>query len=334
VELPVHTPGFFERTADGTRCVLCHHRCTLNGAKTGVCKARGGKETLPFYGTLSSTAIDPIEKKPLFHYRPGESVLSIGFVGCNLRCPFCQNWQISQSTAAAGGFVPPEKVVSTALLAGLKQIAYTYSEPLVHAEYLAECMKLARSKGVANVLVTNGCVNDAVAEEIIPLADAVNIDLKCFSDYSYEKILGGSLPAVKNFIKNAYANIHTEITTLVIPDFNDSGREIDQCIDFIASVSDGIPWHISAYHPAYKWNRPSTKTETILGIKKRAKQKLIHCYTGNINDDDNDTFCACCGALLVKRNGYNIRTGGLVKKTPDDGVYYCGKCGTPSALRS
>jgi pyruvate formate lyase activating enzyme len=314
--------------------VLCHHRCRLSGGKTGVCKARGGEEMLPFYGNLSSSDVDPIEKKPLFHYRPGESVLSIGFVGCNLRCPFCQNWQISQDTAAAGGFVPPEKLVSTALSAGLKQIAYTYSEPLIHVEYLADCMKLSRSKGLANILVTNGCVNDAVAAEIIPLADAANIDLKCFSDYSYEKILGGSLPAVKNFIKNAYARIHTEITTLVIPNFNDGVWEVDQCIDFIASVSDSIPWHISAYHPAYKWDRASTKTETILGIKNRAKQKLLYCYTGNIKDDDNDTFCAYCGALLVKRNGYNVRIDGLVKKTPDDGAYYCVKCGSPSALRS
>jgi pyruvate formate lyase activating enzyme len=330
----VYTPVFFERTADGTRCGLCHHRCTLGGGKTGFCKVRGGEETLPFYGRASSTAIDPIEKKPLFHYRPGEAVLSIGFVGCNLRCPFCQNWQISQSTLAAGAFVPPEKAVSLALASGLRQIAYTYSEPLVHAEYLLDCMTLARSKGVANVLVTNGCVNDTAAAKIIPLADAANIDLKCFSDYSYEKILGGSLSAVKDFIKNAYAHIHTEITTLIISDFNDSEQELDECIDFIASVSENIPWHISAYHPAYKWNRPPTKAETIPGIKKRAKQKLIYCYTGNINDDDNDTFCLCCGAVLVKRNGYRIKTDGLVKKKPDDGVYCCRQCGSPSALRS
>ncbi|MDR0663515.1 MAG: AmmeMemoRadiSam system radical SAM enzyme, partial [Spirochaetaceae bacterium] len=117
------------------------------------------------------------------------------------------------------------------------------------------------------------------------------------------------------------------------PDFNDGEREIDDCIDFIASVSEDIPWHISAYHPAYKWNSPATKTETILGIKKRAKQKLIHCYTGNIGNDDNDTFCPCCGALLVKRNGYRVRTDRLVKKNPDDRAYYCGQCGSPSVLR-
>jgi pyruvate formate lyase activating enzyme len=288
---------------------------------------------LPFYGCVSSTAIDPIEKKPLFHYRPGESVFSIGFVGCNLRCPFCQNWQISQTTTSVVSFIPPEKMISSVLASGLKQIAYTYSEPLVHAEYLINCMTLARSNGISNILVTNGCVSSNAVAEIITLADAANIDLKCFSSYSYKEVLGGSLSAVKNFIKKAYANIHTEITTLIVPDFNDSEQEIDECIDFIVSVSDSIPWHISAYHPAYKWKSPSTKTEIILDIKKRAKQKLLYCYTGNINDDNNDTFCHCCGAVLVKRNGYKIKTYGLVQKNSGEAACYCRQCGTLTALR-
>jgi pyruvate formate lyase activating enzyme len=336
----VPAPLFFERTEYGlpqeqsVRCGLCHHRCTLGSTKTGVCMVRGGEETLPFYGRVSSTAIDPIEKKPLFHYRPGSAILSVGFVGCNLRCPFCQNWQISRQTSTAGGFVSPEKLISMTLDSGLNQIAYTYSEPLVHAEYLLDCMAFARSNGISNVLVTNGCISDKAASKIIPLADAANIDLKCFSASSYKNILGGSLPYVKNFIKAASENIHTEITTLIIPDFNDSIQEIDQCIDFIASLSESIPWHISAYHPAYKWNRPSTKRGAVLGIKKRARQKLLYCYAGNINDDDNDTICLCCGAVLVKRNGYRIKTDGLFKKGPEDNAYYCGQCGAVTVLRT
>jgi pyruvate formate lyase activating enzyme len=290
----------------------------------------GGK--LPFYGRISSIAIDPIEKKPLFHYRPGEAILSIGFVGCNLRCPFCQNWRISQTTEEAGHFVPPEDLVAKAAALGLEQIAYTYSEPLVHAEYLIDCMTLARSRGIANVLVTNGCVNGDAAGEIIPLADAANIDLKCFSSESYKNILGGDLSAVKDFIKAA-ANIHTEVTTLIVPDFNDSVEEIDSCIDFIASVSNEIPWHISAYHPAYKLKTPPARAETILGIKRRAGQKLLYCYTGNIWDDENDTLCLNCGAVLVKRNGYAVKTPGLSKKSGSGGKYRCRQCGTALPVR-
>jgi pyruvate formate lyase activating enzyme len=292
-----------------------------------VRSAEGGG-SLPFYGRISSIAIDPIEKKPLFHYRPGQAILSAGFVGCNLRCPFCQNWQISQTTTAAGNFVSPEDLVAKALAFGLEQIAYTYSEPLVHAEYLTDCMALARSRGIANVLVTNGCVSGEAAGEIIPLADAANIDLKCFSPESYKNVLGGELSAVKDFIKTAAAKIHTEVTTLIVPDFNDGVEEIDSCIDFIASVSNEIPWHISAYHPAYKLKTPPVKAEVILGIKKRARQKLLYCYTGNIWDDDNDTVCLNCGSVLIKRNGYEVKTPGLVKKSGSGGKYHCGQCGT------
>jgi pyruvate formate lyase activating enzyme len=286
-----------------------------------------GGGSLPCYGRISSIAIDPIEKKPLFHYRPGQAILSVGFVGCNLRCPFCQNWQISQTTEAAGNFVSPEELVAKAGALGLEQIAYTYSEPLVHAEYLINCMTLARSRGIANVLVTNGCVNGEAAVEIISLADAANIDLKCFSPYNYKNILGGSLSAVKDFIKTAAAGIHTEVTTLIVPDFNDSAEEIDSCIDFIASVSNEIPWHINAYHPAYKLKTPPAKAETILGIKKRAGQKLLYCYTGNIWNGGNDTVCLNCGAILIKRNGYEVKTPGLAQRSENDGKYCCRQCG-------
>ena len=329
------TLNFFERASNGqrgesTRCGLCPHRCTLRGAEAGLCGARSGVGggSLPFYGRLSSIAVDPIEKKPLFHYRPGESILSIGFVGCNLRCPFCQNWQISQTTEAAGPYVSPEELVAKAIALGLEQIAYTYSEPLIHAEYLINCMTLARSHGIANVLVTNGCVNGDAAAKIIPLADAANIDLKCFSPHSYKNILGGSLSAVKDFIKLAAACIHTEVTTLIVPDFNDSVEETDSCIDFIASISNEIPWHVSAYHPAYKLKSPPTNVETIMEIKKRAGQKLLYCYTGNIENDGNDTVCLNCGSILIKRNGYAVKTPGLAKKTENDGTYRCRQCGT------
>jgi pyruvate formate lyase activating enzyme len=318
----------------GVRCELCPHRCLLRGGEAGFCKARTGESggALPFYGFVSSVAVDPIEKKPLFHYRPGEKIFSLGFVGCNMQCPFCQNWRISQTTDSAVQAFVPEEIVSKATELGLKQIAYTYSEPLIHIEYLAECMTLARERGMANVLVTNGCINDKAAAEIIPLVDAVNVDLKCFSEVNYRKILGGSLSAVKHFIKAASECVHVEVTTLIIPDFNDGAAEADECAGFIASVSNSIPWHISAYYPAYKWDVPPTKAETILEIKKRAGQKLLYCYTGNINDG-NPTYCINCGALLIRRGcSYKTEILELVKKN-EDGVYYCGRCGTRTAIR-
>jgi pyruvate formate lyase activating enzyme len=331
-------PRFFEPPGglpDGkTLCELCPHRCVLNSGTAGLCKVRTGKGGggLPFYGRISSIAIDPIEKKPLFHYRPGEEILSIGFVGCNMRCPFCQNWHISQTTETAAQMIPPEKIIEKVEEAGLKQIAYTYSEPLIHPEYLINCMTLAHEHGIANVLVSNGCVNEKAAAEIIQLTDAANIDLKCFSGDSYKKILGGSLSAVKYFIKAASANTHTEITTLIVPGFNDGGDEIDDCIDFIASISNNIPWHISAYYPAYKLNTPAAKPEDIINIKKHAKQKLLYCYTGNINDNDNNTVCLNCGSVLLRRDWYKIEILELVKKNTD-GAYYCGLCGTKTPLR-
>jgi pyruvate formate lyase activating enzyme len=304
----------------------------LVGDTVGLCKVRTGGSGLPFYGRISSIAVDPIEKKPLFHYCPGEKILSIGFLGCNMRCPFCQNWHISQTTESAARMIPPEKIIAKAVESGLKHIAYTYSEPLIHLEYLINCMTLARMYGIANVLVSNGCVNEKAAAEIIPLTDAANIDLKCFSASNYKKILGGSLPAVKYFIKTASVNTHTEITTLIVPGFNDGVHEIDDCVDFIASISNDIPWHISAYYPAYKWSAPPAKPEDIINIKERAKQKLLYCYTGNINDDDNNTFCLDCGSVLIRRDWYKVEILELIKKN-SDGAYYCGRCGTKTPLR-
>jgi pyruvate formate lyase activating enzyme len=194
-------------------------------------------------------------------------------------------------------------------------------------------MAAARSLGIANVLVTNGCINEDAAAKIIPLADAANIDLKCFSEYGYSKTLAGDLSTVKSFIRAAFGNIHTEITTLIVSGFNDSEQETDGCIDFIASLSNGIPWHITAYHPAYKWNAAPAKAKTIIGIKKRAKQKLLYCYTGNINDNNNSTFCEKCGSALVTRNGYDIEICGLAKNNGNTGVYCCKRCGAATAIK-
>jgi pyruvate formate lyase activating enzyme len=286
-------------------------------------------------------AADPIEKKPLYHFRPGSSILSIGFTGCNLHCPFCQNWRISQGTSAASGgkrFSPAE-VIAAAQSWGFRQIAYTYSEPLVHAEFLLDCMKLAREAGIANVLVSNGCVNREPAADILALTDAANIDLKAFSEETYSRVLGGDLAAVLSFIKAVYAaGVHLEITTLIVPGLNDSAEETEKCAGFIAGLSRDIPWHLSAYHPDYRWNAPPTESAFLIRTVRRARETLLYVYAGNIDggvhaQDLHDTVCPACGRLLIQRQGYRINPSGIAVKKAD-GVYYCVHCGEPAPFVS
>jgi pyruvate formate lyase activating enzyme len=326
-------------------CGLCPHRCRLAPGRTGLCRARkneAGKLSLPLYGHITALALDPIEKKPLYHFRPGTEILSAGFAGCNLRCPFCQNWHISQETDGPGRNISPAELIAAAKNNG-GQIAYTYSEPLVHIEYLLETMTLARETGVTNVLVSNGCVNTEPAAEIIPLLDAANIDLKCFSRENYAKILGGDLEAVKAFIATAYgAGVHLEVTTLIVPGFNDGDGEFDAMLEFLASLCSplsseaeqraragviprDIPWHLSAYRPAYHWDAPPTDPSRLTALARRARQKLPYVYTGNISGGFSDTACPGCGKILVNRRGYRVNTGGLV---PDRKAgYRCAHCG-------
>ena len=298
-----------------------------NFGACGVRGNKGGKGIIPFYGFISALAVDPVEKKPLYHFKPGSRILSIGFAGCNLRCPFCQNWHISQNTDIQGKWLKPGEIISAALEQA-PSIAYTYSEPLVHAEYLIDCMTLARKHGVANVLVTNGCVNAEAAVKILELTDAANVDLKSFSEETYKKCLGGDLQTVLDFIRlGKKMGIHLEITTLVVPDLNNTEGELDEAADFIASVDAEMPWHLSAYHPDYRWNAPPTDGNFLLRAAERAKKKLAFVYTGNISSD-NDTNCSC-GNVLVRRRGYNVNVSGLAAK---DGTYKCAKCGEAAGI--
>jgi pyruvate formate lyase activating enzyme len=279
-------------------------------------------------------AEDPIEKKPLYHFRPGSSVLSLGFAGCNLRCPFCQNWHISQGTKAPGRRFSPEEIIALLEASGSREIAYTYSEPLVHIEYLLDCMQLAREAGIANVLVSNGCINSQAAADIIPLIDAANIDLKCFSRETYAKTLGGDLDAVLAFIEAAAAGTHLELTTLIVPGLNDGAGETEKCAAFIAGLPGGIPWHLSAYHPDYRWDAPPTEPALLERIARRAREVLPYVYTGNVPGLSNDTPCPRCGKPLVTRRGYRINAGGLVLKPAGDRPrYYCAHCGGPAPVR-
>ena len=327
-----------EQNGELLRCSLCPHTCLIHQGKFGACGVRGNKNgtgLIPYYGHITALAMDPIEKKPLFHYRPASSILSIGFSGCNLLCPFCQNWHISRNPEAPGRSMKAQEIISLALreMPEKPALAYTYSEPLVHAEFLLDCMTLARKHGIANVLVTNGCANTAAAKEILALTDAANIDLKCFSAGNYTKVLGGYLDAVLEFIKLAYSiGVHVEITTLVVPQLNDSDEELDNIAQFIASLSPLVPWHLSAYHPDYRWNVPPVDPDFLIQTARRCRSILKYVYTGNIAGEINNTPCPNCGAPLIKRRGYSIDTAGLAAPQTGEKHYRCGQCGGKTAV--
>lgn len=242
-----------------------------------------GRPALPFRGRISALALDPIEKKPLRRYRSGSMILSAGFVGCNLRCPFCQNWSISQRVDAATRAASPADLVEAARDAGSFGLAYTYSEPLVHAEFLLDAMEEARAAGLENVLVTNGCVLDEPAREVLALTDAANVDLKAWSARTYADVLGGDLDTVKAFIAAAAGlGVHVEVTTLVVPGLNDSDEELDGIAAFLSSLSRSLPWHLSAYRPEYRWTAPPTPAATLEKAADRARDLLDHVYLGNL----------------------------------------------------
>jgi pyruvate formate lyase activating enzyme len=285
------SPLFLNQEEDKTiRCGLCPNNCLIKNGCFGACGVRGNKNgtgIVPFYGFISALAVDPIEKKPLYQFNPETKILSLGFAGCNFRCPFCQNWHISQNTDIPGKWMNPEEIISAALQYGTPSIAYTYSEPLVHFEYVLDCMILARKHGIANVLVTNGCFNAAPSEEILKYTDAANVDLKCFSAETYQKVLDGTvsradlLQTVMDFIKlGCEKGVHVEVTTLVVPKLNDSGDELSKAADFIAALD--IPWHLTAYHPDYRWNAPPTDKHFLMKTAQEARKKIRNVYTGNI----------------------------------------------------
>ena len=310
------------------QCLLCPHNCIISENKSGICLVRGnkgGKPAIPFYGKLSALAMDPIEKKPLYHFYPGSSILSAGFFGCNLKCPFCQNFSISSKADISYRSYSPEEILSALKEQGGIGLAYTYSEPAVHIEWIAETAELLHKNGYKNVLVTNGMINNKPADYLLENIDAANIDLKSHNPDFYKNELKGNLETVKNFILKAASKIHVEITTLVIPGKNDSDEEIMKNADFIASISKNIPYHLSCYFPSYKYTAPPTPVNQVLKLAELSKKKLNFVYTGNTGLSESDTFCPSCGELLVKRNGYSAYTVNLKKDK-------CRNCGYDAGI--
>ena len=281
---------------------------------------------LPAYARLSGLACDPIEKKPLYHFFPGTRILSAGFYGCNLRCPFCQNYHISREKPAAGAEVfPAQKLARAALQEGSVGVAYTYSEPLVHFEYLMEAAQEVRALGLSNVLVSNGYINEEPARELLPLFDAANIDLKSFSDDFYRNELGGSLRPVLRFLELAAASLHLEVTTLIIPGKNDTHGEIQNIAAFLADLSPDIPLHLSCYRPMYRYTLRPAGYGDLLPLLDTARKKLRYVYPGNVNEEAN-TLCPACGETLIHRQGYSVKITALEKGR-------CRRCGEAVAGR-
>jgi pyruvate formate lyase activating enzyme len=317
---------WYEKRRDGRMaCLLCPHACLVtetHPGKCGVRHSRDGRLVLPYYGRISSLAVDPIEKKPLYHFHPGSRILSAGFVGCSFHCKFCQNWEISQTTESGTRYISPEDLVARARAADSFGIAYTYSEPLVHAEYVQDTARLARDAGLINVLVSNGYLNPGPADEILGLMDAANIDLKGFDEQFYRMETGGSLAEVQRFLTQAAGRVHLEVTTLVIPGKNDDPAQVEGIARFVASLGKDIPLHLSAYHPDYKYSIPATSASSVHELAGIARRHLSYVYVGNLGASQCDTTCAQCGSLLVRRFGYDVRIVGIA-----GGL--CAKCGVP-----
>jgi pyruvate formate lyase activating enzyme len=318
-------------------CRLCAHRCVVAPGNQGVCAVRenrGGRLETLVYGEVVAAHVDPIEKKPLYHFLPGSKALSIATAGCNFHCDFCQNWQISQAPRRKGGGLagepfPPEEIVRAAVDQDCRSISYTYTEPTVFFEYAYETAKLAREAGLLNNFVTNGYMTGEALETIAPYLDAANVDLKSFKDETYKKVCGARLEPVLDSIRlMRKLAIWVEVTTLVVPGLNDGADELAAIARFVSSVGPDIPWHISRFHPDYKYTMaPATPIPTLRAAAEAGKREgLRHIYVGNVPGESEDTLCSSCGFVLICRRGFAVVANALRDSR-------CPSCGTILAGR-
>jgi len=299
-------------------CRLCHHNCHIKEGRRGICgvrENRQGKLYSLVYGRLVSENIDPIEKKPLFHFLPGSKSYSISTVGCNFRCAHCQNYQISQYPHAHEGEIigrerSPEDVVNAAQQANCRSISYTYVEPTIFYEFAYDCAVLAHQRGIKNVFVSNGYMGEEVTRHLAPVLDGINIDIKAFSEKFYHQVCKARLqPVLDNVRLMRRLGVWVEVTTLIIPGWNDSDDELGRIAAFIKEVDPAIPWHVTAFYPTYQMlDRPPTPVATLRKARKIGLAAgLRHVYEGNIPGEGGEsTYCPACNALLLERFGFSI----------------------------
>ena len=301
------------------RCNLCNHRCVIKESRRGICGVRqnqsGVLNTL-VYDKVIARHVDPIEKKPLFHFLPGSLSYSIATVGCNFKCRFCQNADIAQMPSDRAGMivgdpVSPEQIVDAAAAQNCRSIAYTYTEPTAYFELAYETAKKARKRGIYNVFVTNGYMTREALEMIRPYLDAANVDLKAFHDDFYKRYCGAKLKHVKEtLVQMKSSGVFVEVTTLLIPGLNDDAQELEDLAAFLATaLGADTPWHISRFHPTYRLtDRPATPVKTLLAAREIGLNAgLKYVYTGNVPGETGEkTFCWSCGKVLIDRRGFSI----------------------------
>jgi len=316
---------FNELDDDVLQCMLCPNKCVIKPGQVGICKARKNIKGMMYslnYGELTSIAMDPIEKKPLYHYYPGSEILSVGSWGCNLQCDFCQNWEISKQRPKTINRVIPDQLIEIAKSRESFGLAFTYNEPTVFFEFILDTARNAIREGIEIVLVTNGYIEEEPLGLLVQSVNAMNIDLKGWNPELYRKLGGEKKYVMKTIEKALEAGIHVELTTLVIPGENDSAEDMAEEVRWISSLSPDVPLHITRYYPAYKYDKPATPLETLTRLWEIAREQLNYVYLGNIPaTNESNTYCPSCGALLIERSGYSIE----VKNLDEEGR--CSKCG-------
>lgn len=310
---------YWEKRDGAVVCRLCTWHCNIKPGATGICRVRRNDDGILkalTYGRVTAVNLDPIEKKPIFHFYPGRPILSIGSWGCNLRCSFCQNWEISQQEAPTRELMPADAAELAAQLVsqGNLGIAYTYNEPFIWFEYVYDTGKLIHERGLKNVLVTNGIVEVEPLEELLPLIDAMNVDIKSMDDDFYRRMSGGSGMAARRTVELAWGRAHVEITNLIIPGENDSDEDFRRLAEWASSISRKLPVHVSRYFPAYRCRIPPTPLETLERARRILSEKLDFVYVGNVvSGEGENTRCPACGALAVRRRGYHAEVVALAE---------------------
>lgn len=311
---------FDEYGEEGTlQCLLCPQHCIIRSNEVGLCKARKNVDGMLYslnYGQLTSIAVDPMEKKPLFHFFPGETILSVGSWGCNLRCEFCQNWEISKERPKVIKRVMPQQLIQIALERESKGIAFTYNEPIVSFEFILDTSRAATKEGIYTVLVTNGVIDEEPMSLLSQSVRAMNIDIKSWNDKFYRSEIGIDKKYVLRSIEQSFsAGIHIELTTLVIPGKSDDLKDMEEEAKWISALSPDIPLHITRYFPNYHWDISPTSSDTLVQLARKAKEYLNYVYVGNIAlENYANTYCPDCNNLLIERSPKGVRVCGIDEK--------------------